>query len=75
MRQFLVNGLAVVGGGFILFKVGCLVLDRYKEDILDYAASSLVDYISDEDRDEDKPIGEKMKKKLLLAYLKKGANK
>lgn len=75
MKDYIRNGLAVIGGGFLIMKAGCYFLDRYKDDILNYVADSLVDYISDEEADEKKPIGEKMKKKVLLAYLKKGANK
>lgn len=75
MKQFIIYGLAVVGGGCITYKVACLLLDRYKNDILDYAASTLVDYITDESNDENKTTAEKMKKKVLLAYLKKGAGK
>lgn len=75
MKQFIVYSLAVVGGGCITYKLVCLVLDRYKNDILDYAANTLVDYITDESNDSEKTTAERMKKKVLLAYLKKGAEK
>lgn len=74
MKQFIVNGLAVVGAGCLGIKLGCYFLDRYKDDILDYVAGTLVDYITKEN-EEEKSTGDKIKKKMLLAYLKKGANK
>lgn len=76
MKEYIRNGLAVIGGGYLMVKLGCYFLDRYKDDIMNYVADSLVDYISDEEtQDEKKSVGDKMKKKVLLAYLKKGANK
>lgn len=74
MKDFVMKGLAVIGAGCLIKIGGCYILDRYKDDILDYVASALVDYISKEEN-EEKSVGEKMKKKMLLAYLKKGANK
>lgn len=74
MKDYVVKGLAVIGAG-CLVKIGaCYILDRYKDDILDYVAGSLVDYIAEEG-DEEKTTGEKIKKKMILAYLKKGANR
>lgn len=73
MKDFIVKGLAVVGAGCLVKIGGCYFLDRYKNDILDYVANSLVDYITEEG--DEKSAGEKFKKKMILAYLKKGANK
>ena len=73
MKQFVINGLAVVGAGCIAFKLTCVILDRYKDNILDYAAETLMDYLVDETDDAEKSPKDKMKKKLLVAYLKKGA--
>lgn len=74
MKDFIRNGLAVVGAAYLVKTVGGFILDRYKDDILDYVADSLVDYISEEG-DEEKTTTEKLKKKLFTAYLRKGASK
>ena len=74
MRQYVIYLLAVIGGGTISYKLICALLDRYKDSILDYAADTLMDYIMDAAENPEKSPKEKIKKKLLLSYLRKGAD-
>lgn len=76
MRKFIIGGLAVVGGGFILHKVGTYVMQTYRKEIRAAVLDKTVTYFFDEiEEDPDKPVDPIRAAFLAYVDAKKGAQK
>ncbi len=80
MKHYIVNGLAIVGGGFIVTKATGYFLKRYRKQIKASVIDKVANFFSEDEDQPDEEVEDKKDDPLVAAFAaylnaKKGAKK
>ena len=80
MKHYIINGLAIVGGGFIVTKTTGYILKKYRKQIKASVIDKAAEFFSEEDEQQEEEVEDKKDDPLVAAFAaylsaKKGANK